>query len=271
MQKNGSDEKHIQDRKRRAAIAMKKTWSVGERIFKRDYKRRMRMFGAPVESVALYGAEVWGWNIEERLDRVKRRYVRWLLGLDTTMPNYILREECKIEEIREKALKRAVRYEEKALESKKELVKECIKERERNWGKGQEGKRARKRKMRLEEAREGRTQGEAGDRQERMTANQIIEERRKRETEEREKRIRESKYNRYYRNIAKEGLPKYLEGKMKWEDRSMVVRFRCGNETRAREHWKEEGERGCRLCKKGEKDLKHVVEECEITGTWEKC
>lgn len=58
MQKNGSDEKHIQDRKRRAAIAMKKTWSVGERIFKRDYKRRMRMFGAPVESVALYGAEV---------------------------------------------------------------------------------------------------------------------------------------------------------------------------------------------------------------------
>nr|XP_033199428.1 vicilin-like seed storage protein At2g18540 [Bombus vancouverensis nearcticus] len=245
---------------------MKKTWSVGERIFKRDYKRRMRMFGALVENVALYGTEVWGWNIEERLDRVKRRYVRWLLGLNTTTPNYILREECKIEEIREKALKRTVRYEEKALESKKELVKECIKERERNWGKGQEGKRARKRKMRLEEAREGRTQGEAGDRQERMTANQIIEERRKRETEEREKRIRESKYNRHYRNIAKERLPMYLEGKMKWKDRSIVARFRCSNETSAREHWKEEGERACRLCKKGEEDLKHILEECEITG-----
>ncbi|XP_033180121.1 vicilin-like seed storage protein At2g18540 [Bombus impatiens] len=217
LQKNGSDEKHIQDRKRRAAIAMKKTWSVGERTFKRDYKRRMRMFGALVESVALYGTEAWGWNIEERLDRVKRRYVRWLLGLDTTTPNYNLREECKIEEIREKALKRAIRYEEKALESKKELVKECIKERERNWGKGQEGKRARKRKMRLEEAREGRTQGEAGDRQERMTANQIIEERRKRETEEREKRIRESKYNRQYRNIAKGGLPKISRRKDEME------------------------------------------------------
>ncbi|XP_033362365.1 trichohyalin-like [Bombus vosnesenskii] len=203
---------------------------------------------------------------QERLDRVKRRYVRWLLGLDTTTPNYILREECKIEEIREKALKIAVRYVEKALKSKKELAKECIKERERNWGKGQEGKRARKRKMRLEEAREERTQGVAGDRQERMTANQIIEERSKRETEEREKRIRESKYNRHYRNIAKEGLPKYLEGKMKWKDRSIVARFRCSNETRAREHWKEEGERECRLCKKGEEDLKHVVEECEITG-----
>lgn len=118
------------------------------------------MFGALVESVALFGAEVWGWNVEERLDRIKGRYVRWILGLATTTPNYILREECKIEEIREKALNRAVRYEEKALESKKELVKECIKEREQNWGKGHEGKRARKRKMRLEKAREGRTQVE---------------------------------------------------------------------------------------------------------------
>ncbi|XP_033177240.1 uncharacterized protein LOC117151781 [Bombus impatiens] len=70
LQKNGSDEKHIQDRKKNATIAMKKTCSVGERIFKWDYKRRMRMFGALVESVVLFEAEVWGWNIEERLDRI---------------------------------------------------------------------------------------------------------------------------------------------------------------------------------------------------------
>ena len=34
----------MQDRKKRATIAMKKTWSVRERIFKQDYKRRMKMF-----------------------------------------------------------------------------------------------------------------------------------------------------------------------------------------------------------------------------------
>ena len=70
-----------------------------------------------------------------------------------TTPNYILIEECKIIEIKEKALKRTARYEKKVLESRKELVKDCIKERERNWGNGHEGKRARKRKKRLEEAR----------------------------------------------------------------------------------------------------------------------
>ncbi|XP_033299851.1 uncharacterized protein LOC117205499 [Bombus bifarius] len=215
---------------------MKKTWSVEKRIFKQDYKRRMKMFGALVESVALFGAEVWGWNMEEGLDKVQRRYVKWILGLDMTTPNYILIEECKLIEMKEKALKRAARYEEKALESKKELVKECIKEREREWENGQEGKRARKRKKGLGEMRKGGTLIETGEEQERMTADQIIEERRKRETEERGKRIRESKYNIHYRNIAKEKLLKYLEGRMKWKDRRILARFRCGNETKAREY-----------------------------------
>ncbi|XP_033315106.1 uncharacterized protein LOC117213673 [Bombus bifarius] len=123
LQKSGSDEKHIQDRKKRVTIAMKKTWSVGERIFKQDYKRRMKMFGALIESVALFEAEVWGLNMEERLDRVQRGYVKWILGLDMTTPNYILVEECKLIEIKEKVLKRVARYEDEALESKKELLK----------------------------------------------------------------------------------------------------------------------------------------------------
>ncbi|XP_050494286.1 chromatin assembly factor 1 subunit A-like [Bombus huntii] len=179
----------------------------------------MKMFRALVESVALFGTEVWGWNMEERLDRIQRRYVKLILGLDMTTPNYILVEECKLTEIKEKALRRAARYEGKAIESKKELVKECIKERKRNWGNGQEGKRARRRKKRLEDVRNEGTQMEAREEQGRMTVDQIIEERRKREAEEREKRIRESKYNIHYRNIAKEELPKYLEGWMKWKYR----------------------------------------------------
>ncbi|XP_024227303.1 uncharacterized protein LOC105681607 [Bombus impatiens] len=98
-----------------------------------------------------------------------------------------------------------------------------------------------------------------------MTADQILEGRRKREAEEKQKRIRESKYNIHYRNIAKEELPKYLEGRMKWNDRRILARFRSGNETKAREYWKEEGEKRCRLCRRKEEDLRHVIEECGIT------
>ena len=42
--------------------------------------------------------------------------MKWILGLDMTTPNYILIEEYKLTEIKEKALRRAARYEGKALE-----------------------------------------------------------------------------------------------------------------------------------------------------------
>ena len=64
-----------------------------------------------------------------------------------------------------------------------------------------------------------------------MTVNQVIEERRKREAEERRIRIRESKYNIHYRKMAKEELPRYSEGRMKWRDRKILTKLGCGNDT----------------------------------------
>lgn len=60
----------------RATIAMKKMWSIGERLFRDDYKQRIKMFEALVASVALYGAEMWGWKNDASLNRVKRKYVK---------------------------------------------------------------------------------------------------------------------------------------------------------------------------------------------------
>ncbi|XP_043580129.1 uncharacterized protein LOC122566641, partial [Bombus pyrosoma] len=127
-------------------------------------------------------------------------------------------------------------------------------------------KRARKRKKDIEEVKNGGTQREAEEEQESWTGDQIVEGRRKRGTEERRKRIRESKYNRHYRNITKDEMPKYLEGRMRWKDRKVTARLRCGSETKAEEYWKEERDKRCRLCGREEKDLRHVIEECELTG-----
>ncbi|XP_039314757.1 histone-lysine N-methyltransferase, H3 lysine-79 specific [Solenopsis invicta] len=94
-----------------------KDMELGERIFKEDFRRRIKMFEALVGSVALYGAEVWGWRDEKTLDGIKRKYAKWILNLDRGTPNYILLEETKMEEIRIQAIKRALRYEEKARQS----------------------------------------------------------------------------------------------------------------------------------------------------------
>lgn len=67
------------------------------------------MFNALIGSVALYGVEIWGWRMDERLDEIKRKSVKWILGLDRRTPNYIVLEETKMEESRMEALKRAIK------------------------------------------------------------------------------------------------------------------------------------------------------------------
>ncbi|XP_043501615.1 uncharacterized protein LOC122523806 [Polistes fuscatus] len=132
LQKNGRNERHLEERKRKAIIVMKNAWSIGERIFKKSYRRRKKLFTALVESVALFGAEIWGWEEDERLESVQRRYMKWTLGLDSNTPNYIVEEECKYEKMRIKALGRALKFEEKIRDSDIKLVKECIRERDRD-------------------------------------------------------------------------------------------------------------------------------------------
>ena len=98
------------------------------------------------------GAEIWGWNDEGRLDAIKRRYAKWILGLDKVTPNYILREETGEEEIRTKAARRAVNYEEGARRSDEKLAREM------------ERQRGEKKLNRWEERRGGLRRGETGNR-----------------------------------------------------------------------------------------------------------
>lgn len=58
LQKNGGAESHIKERLRRSMIATVKTWSLGERMFKEDFGKRVKMFNALVGSVTLYGAKI---------------------------------------------------------------------------------------------------------------------------------------------------------------------------------------------------------------------
>lgn len=69
---------------KRVTIAMKKTWRLGERLFRNDYKRKVKMFDTLVSNVVLYGAEIWGWKNEARLDRMKIRQVDIRFGQENT-------------------------------------------------------------------------------------------------------------------------------------------------------------------------------------------
>lgn len=45
-----------------------------------------------------------------------------------------------------------------------------------------------------------------------------------------------------------------------------IARCRMGNETRENRYWKKEENRSCRLCEEAEETIKHIMEECRISG-----
>lgn len=59
--------------------------------------------------------------------------------------------------------------------------------------------------------------------------------------------------------------PKYLKRNMKDKNRKLIVRYRCGNEVRVKDYWKEEEEKVCRVCKNGEESMWHILRECNWT------
>ncbi|XP_044580688.1 uncharacterized protein LOC123262505 [Cotesia glomerata] len=112
---------------------MKHTWSIGERIFKKDYRRRIKMFDSLVVSVMAYGVELWGWEEVEEMERVQKKYLKWTLGLERCTPDCILFEETKREKLRLRFAKLAADYESEVMK-KGGIVKECLMERIKGKG-----------------------------------------------------------------------------------------------------------------------------------------
>ena len=139
--KNGHLMGHIKEITKRATVAMKKIWGIGENIFKENYNRRMMMFDYLVKSIILYGVEIWGWKEYQEFEGLQERYLRWILRLDKTTPGYLVREETKRSKLRIEAGLRAYKFEEKIRKSNNKYILDCIAEidktgnEEKGWGK----------------------------------------------------------------------------------------------------------------------------------------
>jgi len=82
---------------------------------------------------------------------------------------------------------------------------------------------------------------------------------------ERRNKIKETKYNNLYKNIMVEAVPGYLLEKQKKKGRSLVASYKCENEMKGGQHWRE-NERTCGdRCGSEEENIMHVLKECETT------
>ncbi|XP_024883228.1 uncharacterized protein LOC112461981 [Temnothorax curvispinosus] len=262
FQKNGEQDAHINERVRKATIAMRQVWGIGKRLFGGDWIRRIKLYDALVASIALYGAEIWGWKEREKIERMHERYIRWTLGLDWSTPGYMIREETKRDKERISAGRRAMKYEEKLERGEgNEIARECWREiREMD----------RKKKSKWEEERKSfyerrgyavkeieRKRGEGWS-----SIEELTERDRDIQIQEKDERIRESRYNKWYKEVIESRRPEYLERKGKEQSMIRIARFRLGNEMRSGRYWDTIEKTSCRICGAEAESWEHVLEWC---------
>ncbi|KAH0811711.1 hypothetical protein GEV33_011080 [Tenebrio molitor] len=230
-------------------------WGIGERMWGGEFGRRMMMFESMVESVLMYGAEIWGWKEREEVERVQEKYLRWVLGVDRETPGYIVREECKRSKLRVKAGKRAAKFEDR-MGGREEcrILTECYREKKKNADEKEREKYCRRNGYAREEVERMRAEG-------RWMCAELSERDRDTDKQERRERIREARYNREYERCVTEDVPVYL-GRESTKERKMMARFRCGNEERENKYWMEEEERMCRMCREERETIEHMWRAC---------
>ncbi|KAH0812552.1 hypothetical protein GEV33_010238 [Tenebrio molitor] len=230
-------------------------WGIGERMWGGEFGRRMMMFESMVESVLMYGAEIWGWKEQKEVERVQEKYLRWVLGVDRETPGYIVREECKRSKLRVKAGKRAAKFEDR-MDGREEcrILTECYREKKKNADEKEREKYCRRNGYASEEVERVRAEG-------RWMCAKLSERDRDTDKQERRERIRESRYNRKYERCVTEDVPVYL-GRESTKERKMMARFRCGNEERENKYWMEEEERMCRMCREERETIEHMWRGC---------
>jgi hypothetical protein len=226
-------------------------WGIGERMWGGEFGRRMMMFESMVESVLMYGAEIWGWKEQEEVERVQEKYLRLVLGVDRETPGYIVREECKRSKLRVKAGKRAAKFEDR-MGGREEcrILTECYREKKKNADEKERAKYCRRNGYASEEVERMRAEG-------RWMCAELSERDRDTDKQERRERIREARYNREYERCVTEDVPVYL-GRESTKERKMMARFRCGNEERENKYWVEEEERMCRMCREERETIEHM-------------
>lgn len=75
------------------------------------------------------GVEIWGWIERERMERLEERYLRWVMGLDSRTPDYMVKEELHRGKLKGRAGSRAWVFERRLREGKGgELARRCWEE-----------------------------------------------------------------------------------------------------------------------------------------------
>ena len=56
-------------------------------------RKKKRIFDALLESIMIYGVEIWSWRGWEEVEKIQDTYMKWVMKLDRRTPRHMLHEE----------------------------------------------------------------------------------------------------------------------------------------------------------------------------------
>lgn len=96
----------MEERLRKGSAILGQVWGIGKRRFGKDWGR-IWLFDKLIWSVVSYGVEIWGWKLRERVERLQERFLRRVLGVERSVPGYMIREELQRDKLEVRAGMRA--------------------------------------------------------------------------------------------------------------------------------------------------------------------
>lgn len=253
FQSTGSYTTHLKCLAADGTRKLGEVWGIGERRFQNDFVIRMEMFDSLVKSGLMYGCEVFGWADRDETEKVHRKFLKWTLGLNQTTRTAVLMAETNRMPLWIEASLRAKKYELKAQASPNPILRECV--------------------MRVQSNRMTRMENERGTHFHSIGWGDVYERTMRREYPARwllesgqictdsMRQVLRGKIRslNFMYNPPVQGVPGYIKRGLEMRT---IARFRCGNEERSLEPWREPKGRLCRVCGTEEETLEHLMETC---------
>ena len=244
---DNKDTRHVNAQTAKARSALGRIWSIGENFYKNEWKERKILFESLVKSVLFYKVEIWRYEKYEVVERIKKKYMKWVLKLERNTPDYIVRRETKENSLWIEGIKRIKKYEEKlnTLEET-DIRNEIWKRKSKDLGIKNRYDIARDRVMEISKEWHSKINMDEG-----WIADRIIEILQEKERIQDIDQIMKSRYLKEQKEYLisdwqKDEMPSYLKNKL---EISIIARFGVGNEYKENKKWIKKEERICRLCK----------------------
>ena len=135
------EEKQRGNRSWKAQVATNAAWGVLKRANIGSLQRRGYLINTLVQTILMYGAEIWGRRERQVVETTAGRHIKMMLGVSRSTPAYIWRMESGRQKLEVEARWKASNYLVSILKMGDERwPKICLKEEMRNWENGNASK-----------------------------------------------------------------------------------------------------------------------------------